>query len=108
MERLSIEQVNYGDHYIERGYCDKIQGFNGGLIEMSQNHLRIHNGNDSLETNIVFFEKDPFTISWVGKFSNGTPFRIVKPHPQFIAMTGNTITIASMYHDGYAVHFNII
>lgn len=108
MERLSIEQVNYGDHYIEREYCDKIQGLNGGLIEMAQNHLRIQRGNECLETELVFYEKDPFTLSWVGNFSNGTQFRIVKPNPQFIALTGNTITIASMYHDGYAVHFKII
>lgn len=108
MEKLSMEQVNYGDHYMEKSLCDKVQRLNGGIIDMSENHLKICAEDESLETEIEFYEKDPFTNSWVGKFSNGTQFRIVKPNPRFIALTGNTITIASMYHDGYAVHFNIV
>ena len=108
MEILSIEKVNYGDHFVEREYCDKIQKFNGGKLIMSQDHLKIENDADALETKIEFYEKDPFTDSWVGSFSDGTQFRIVKPNPLFVKLTGNTITIASMYHDGFAVHFNIV
>ncbi len=108
MDILSIEKVNYGDHYVERGYCDNIKNLDGGKIIMSQDYLKIENDANCLETKIVFYEKDPFTDSWVGNFSDGTQFRIVKPNPLFVKFTGNTITIASMYHDGFAVHFNIV
>lgn len=107
MEKLSIEKVNYGDHYVERSICERLKKFDGGTIIMTDNHIRVQNANDSLDTPISFYERDPFTVSWTGKYEDGTQFRIVKPNPQFLAITGNTVTFGSMYHDGYAVHFKI-
>ena len=108
MEHISLEKVNYGDHYIEKAYCDKVKNLDGGIISMTNSYLRIQNSSNMLESSISFYEEDPFTISWLGQFLDGTQFRIVKPNSRFISLIGNTITIASMYHDGYAVHFNIV
>ena len=104
MKSLSIEKVNYGNHYIERAICDKIQKWNGCSVECFNNRLTIGHEQFILRP----FEVDFITVTLQGQFSDGTPFRVVRPSERFVALTGDTITIASMHHDGYAVHFNMV
>ncbi len=101
-----MARINYGDHYVEKNICDFIRSLNGGTITMTSDHLSINKNGVLLETSVSICEEDVFTITWVGKFLDGTQFRVVKPKKQYSFMF-YPITIASMFHDGYAVQFNL-
>jgi hypothetical protein len=78
-----------------------------GTIQMTDSYIEISSQNCSLESSLTLFEKDAFTETWKGTFSDGTSFRIVRPNKNLTAIIGDSLTIASMLKDGFAVHFDI-
>ncbi|MGM9824276.1 MAG: hypothetical protein ACI30Q_07875 [Muribaculaceae bacterium] len=104
MKTLSLEKVNYGNHFLEKKIAEKIVLWDGKEIDVQDNYLVV-NGNLFSTDNL---ESDLLTTTLVSQFGDGTKFRIVRPCELFLQIAGDTITFASMYHDGYAVHFNIV
>ncbi|MCI1685135.1 MAG: hypothetical protein LKI46_05170 [Prevotella sp.] len=103
MRKIILDQVNYGDHYVEKKYCDLIKTFNGGEIELLDHLMILISFKDKLIFKIDFMEEDILTKTWKSHYSDQTEFRIVRPKFPI-----QIVTIASMYHDGYAVTFNLI
>jgi len=105
MKTLFLTKVNYGNHYLERNYCDRLKLLDGKNIELSETNIIV---DSDIRSSLTLYEKDSITTTWVGSYEDGTKFRVVCPNQALIPLTGNNVTIASMYKDGYAVHFNIL
>lgn len=107
MGKLEYNSVNYGDHQIERSLCDFFLSFNNGDIDITESKLCLDGQTYQLNCDIHLMESDFFTVTWKAQLDDGTEFRIVRPNEKIRTLTGNTITFASLYHDGYAVSFFI-
>ena len=108
MSKLSLESVNKGSHHDENDVCNFFASLNDAEIRISDTSLWLKKNNQLYSLPIQFMEKDFITDTWQGRLSSGDDFRIVRPNQRFLPLTGDTVTFASMYHDGYAVSFNII
>ena len=97
MKSLSIVKTNYGDHKAEESDCEYFASLNGWKVEISETSYDIH-----------IMESDFITDTWVGELRGGVKFRIVRPNRKMLPLLGDTVTFASMYHDGYAVHYNLV
>ena len=93
---------------MEKSYCDRFKNMDGAQISLTDNSVSIISPSDCLTSKLVLIEKDVFTVTWKGQFSDGMEFRIVGTNPAMAKLLGDSYSFASMLHDGYAVHFNII
>jgi len=107
MDTITIESINYGDYYIEEHFCEFLENFDNGILDFNDDYICLKGNNKTLTSKLSLFENDVFFTTWKGTYSDGTSFRVVCPKPSFKTIMGNTITIASLHHNGYAVHFNI-
>lgn len=107
--RIVLIKTNYGNHTSERDICERIANYDNAECTISDNYLKLSFENEILETSLTVFEEDTLTTTWLGKFENGTPFRVVRPADLYhkYNLGDEYMTIASTYHDGYAVHFLI-
>lgn len=79
------------------------------MCQISDNYLKLSIEKTILETSLTVFEEDFLTTTWLGRYKNGMPFRVVRPSNLYhkYNLGDDYITIASTFHDGYAVHFLI-
>ena len=105
--RIVLIKTNYGNRTSERDICERITHYDNAECSISDNYLKLSLENEILETSLTIFEDDALTTTWLGKYENGTAFRIVRPGNLYRKnnIGDNYITIASTFHDGYAVHF---
>lgn len=109
MKSLSLVKTNYGDHRAEESDCGYFASLNGWKAEMSETTLVLFSP-DGRTTNydIHIMESDFITDTWLGELPSEVKFRIVRPKREMLPLIGDTITFASIYHDGYAVHYNLV
>lgn len=109
MKSLSIVKTNYGDHKAEESDCEYFVSLNGWKVEISETSLVLVSlDGRTASYDIHIMESDFITDTWVGELRGGVKFRIVRPNRKMLPLLGDTVTFASMYHDGYAVHYNLV
>jgi len=106
---IALIKTNYGNHPSERDICKKIAKYDNAVCQISDNYLKLSIEKTILETSLTVFEEDFLTTTWLGRYKNGMPFRVVRPSNLYhkYNLGDDYITIASTFHDGYAVHFLI-
>lgn len=109
MYKASIFQKNITRHSTE---SEKAIGFENCEVEISKKRLRIiKNGVELLNTELKLLEEDFSTISYLGKYSNGVEFRVIRPTELSLENLKNrfdcetAFSVASVDPSGYAVHF---
>lgn len=109
MYKASIFQKNITRNSTE---SEKAIGFENCEVDISNKHLRINkNGIELLNSELKLIEEDFSTISYLGKYSNGIEFRVIRPTDSSLANLKNrfdcetAFSIASIDPSGYAVHF---
>ena len=109
MKSLSLVKTNYGDHRAEESDCEYFASLNGWKVEISETSLVLVSlDGRTASYDIHIMESDYITDTWVGELRGGVKFRIVRPNRMMLLLLGDTVTFASMYHDGYAVHYNLV
>lgn len=109
MKSLSLVKTNYGDHRAEESDCEYFASLNGWKVEISETSLVLVSlDGRTASYDIHIMESDFITDTWVGEFRGGVKFRIVRPNRKMLPLLGDTVTFASMYHDGYAAHYNLV
>lgn len=106
---IVLIKTNYGNRPSEHDICEKIAKYNNAECSISDNYLKLSIEKKILETSLTTFEEDFLTTTWLGRYKNDMPFRVVRPSNLYhkYNLGDNYITIASTFHDGYAVHFLI-
>ena len=106
---IALIKTNYGNHPSERDICKKIAKYDNAVCQISDNYLKLSIEKTILETSLTVFEEDFLTTTWLGRYKNGMLFRVVRPNNLYhkYNLGDDYITIASTFHDGYAVHFLI-
>ena len=109
MKGLSLVKTNYGNHRAEESECKFFGSLDGWRIDINESSLVLA-GPEGKATNydIHLMESDFVTDTWLGTLRNGSRFRIVRPNQNMLPLIGDTSTFASVYHDGYAVHYNLV
>lgn len=109
MKSLSLVKTNYGDHRAEESDCEYFASLNGWKVEISETSLVLVSlDGRTASYDIHIMESDFITDTWVGELRGGVKFRIVRPNRKMLPLLGDTVTFASMYHDGYAAHYNLV
>lgn len=109
MISLSLVKTNYGDHRAEESDCEYFASLNGWKVEISETSLVLVSlDGRTASYDIHIIESDFITDTCVGELRGGVKFRIVRPNRKMLPLLGDTVTFASMYHDGYAVHYNLV
>lgn len=105
--RIVLIKINYGSRPSEHDLCERIAQYDNAECSISEEYLKLSLENNIFETILTAFEDDTLTRTWLGKYENGTAFRVVRPSNLYREhnLGDEYITIASTYHDGYAVHF---
>jgi hypothetical protein len=111
MKRATIFQKNN----IPRPAPEEVKlilSLNNSLVDLTE--LRIHFENDRAiihELPLKFSEKDDFTITHIGRFESGKPFRLIIPRGISLELikskycADGAFSIGSLDHDGYAIAF---
>ena len=109
MLRANIFQENTSKKSIK---TQEVLNYDNCLVDISEKKLKILNNNQIiLNTNLNKIEEDFNTTSYVGLFTDGTKFRVIRPNKIPLANLQNefncisAFTIASVNPDGYAIHF---
>lgn len=109
MYKASIFQKNITRNSSE---SENAIGFDNCEVDISNNHLKIsRNGTELLNSELTLIEQDFSTVSYLGKFSNGIEFRVIRPTDFSLANIKNrfdcetAFSVASVDPSGYAVHF---
>lgn len=111
MDRANIFQESITSHSHPE-IVQFVQGFNHSLVEIKPNQIVIKKDNDITHKYVLtFLEEDNFTITYKGKFENGTPFRLIQPtgialeniKSKYKSKGG--FTIGSLDPDGFGIHF---
>lgn len=104
---IVLIRTNYGSRLSEHDICERIAKYDNAECTISDNYLKLSRDNDIFETKLEVFEEDSLTKTWLGKYEDGTDFRVVRPNTLYREnnLGDEYITIASTYHNGYAVHF---
>ena len=109
IKSLSLLKTNYGDHKAEESDCEYFASLNGWKAEIGETSLILVSPEGrTTKYEIHIMESDFITDTWAGELHGGVKFRIVRPNRKMLALLGDTVTFASMYHDGYAVHYNLV
>lgn len=108
--KIVLDKVNKGNHPNEYCYADYAKQFDNCDVIIDTKELLIKkNGKEVFRSIIMPYEEDSLTITYTGKWLDGSSFRIVRPGTGIISllqlMGKETITFGSMYPDGYAVSF---
>lgn len=96
----------------EQSSYDLVNGFNDADISLSKSLITINTKDgSSYQYELVFSERDTFTETFLGKFSNGNKFRLIKPVGAALEMTKlkssckDAFSFGSIDPRGWAVHF---
>ena len=83
------------------------EGLGGCSIQKSETNVQIFNGTSLiLDLNISKIEEDFLSVTYCAE-DRGVKIRIVCIKPQLAARVGDTITFASLFKSGFAVHYEI-
>ena len=111
MYRANVfRENNY--YYEEQDELAFVLGFHHSLIELTNSCLEVYlkNGN-KLKYSLEFNENDGNTTTHIGKFTNGTPFRLIQPIGMALDIAilkhqaKGYFSIGSVKPDGYGVFF---
>lgn len=91
---------------------DFVLSLNHSLVNIKDKRIKIKDlKKNTYKYSIEFFEKDPNTITYIGKFDNGDSFRLIQPYGFSLEMikskhnSKGAFSIASLNSDDYAIHF---
>ena len=111
MKRAAIFQTNNIPR-ITSEEVELILSFNNSLVDLTESKIRFDNEKGiTHEFPLKYSEKDNFTITYIGKYKNGNPFRLVMPLGLSMELLKTNyraeggFTIGSLDHDGYAIAF---
>lgn len=89
-----------------------VESFHHALVTISENELKVELNNESVEKfHLQFLEEDAFTLTQLGKFSNGTSFRFIQPIGAALEMakmdqnSKGGFSIGSIDPSGWALSF---
>jgi hypothetical protein len=112
--KLKLLKINHGSCPNEMLFCKKAASFNNALINLTENKIDlIISGQVIFSSLLEKIEEDFLSKTYRGLYSEGIPFRLATSS-EFVKKTilsqgkNDSITIASMKHDGYAVHYDIV
>jgi hypothetical protein len=109
--KTTIFQRNFlsGD---EKSSYDFVNTFDGADIILNTKQIKITTKAGSAhQYELSFTERDAFTETYLGKFSDGNKFRLIKPVGVALEMTklksscNDAFTFGSVDPRGWAVHF---
>lgn len=100
--KLEFIKANPGSRYNEENDFAKAQSFNGATITITEKVIEIKTNHDTIKFNLTEWERDFLFTTDKSEYPNGGDLRILQ------SSIMNTITFASLYKDGYAVHYNLI
>lgn len=114
MNKLHLTKINPGSYSRDKAICDRLKGFNNALIDLSSSSVKITVKDKSVfVSRLQKVEEDFMSETFQGTYEDGVPFRLVLPGATVKAvmkMQGaqESLTIAAMTGDGYAVHFDMM
>lgn len=104
--KLSLIKANPGSRYGESSEFEIAKSFNGATILISDEKIVIDTcAGKHYVFNLIEWEEDYFYSTKKASYPSGKELRILQIKMRSL---GNTITFASMYGDGYAVHYDKI
>lgn len=112
MNTLQLSWVTVGSHPDEVSYFEFAKTFHECQFEMTDDKFVVlKKGRVFFSTDIDLYEYDHVYQTHCGKYGDGKRFRIIQANnelkPLAILKGVDTLTIGSMFSDGYAVRFKI-
>ena len=112
MNTLQLSWVTVGSHPDEVPYFELAKTFHECQYEMTDDLFVVYrNGREIFASNIELYESDHIYKTHRGQFENGKRFRIVQASDELKPLAKangvDSLTIGSMFSDGYAVRFQI-
>jgi hypothetical protein len=113
MKTIKIKSVIIGSVPNDKIICDWLQSFNLGYCEITNNKIIVRKGDKELISEIRKIEEDTFSETFLGKYPDGTAFRLIRPAgvaKQIFDQRGEpeSITFGGLTGDRYAVYFDLI
>ena len=91
-----------------------VENFDEAEVVFSNNSIRINTKDDQVHNyQLVYFEKDVFTETFLGQFENGSTFRLIKPIDFTLKITklktgaADAFSFGSIDPRGWAIHFHL-
>lgn len=107
MKKLKLMRINSGEFFTEEKYIDIIEAFNNGMVKVTETNIVVVKSNNKIfESTLVKTEEDTLTVTYQGKFMDGTAFRLVKPS-KLMSQNDSVIVFGSLSGDGYAVRYEM-
>ncbi|MEH1009453.1 hypothetical protein VDP25_17070 [Winogradskyella sp. ECml5-4] len=112
--KLKLDSANPGSISKDNAIFEWIKSFDQAELNISESTIEIiPKSGKILKSELKKVEEDFLSETYQGTFDNNTPFRVIRPgkESRFIMdLTGDvdTLTIANMSGNGYAVHFDVI
>ena len=104
--KLSLIKANPGSQYGEKSEFEIAKSFDGATIIISDERIVINtSAGNQYVFNLIDWEEDYFYSTKKASYPSGMELRILQTK---IDALGDSITFASMYGNGYAVHYDII
>lgn len=102
--KLSLIKANPGSLYGEETEFAIAKSFDGATISLSNDEIKIVSlQGDNYVFNLIEWEEDYFYSTKKSTYSNGKELRILQTKMKSL---GDNITFASMFGNGYAVHYD--
>ena len=110
MKTLLLDRVVVGSHPDEVVYFELAKQFHEGQVEISNDTFTIYKGGRVIfSTKIALYEHDHIYKTYRGNWDDGKMFRIIQAsdelRPLAEAMHADSLSIGSMFSDGYAVFY---
>lgn len=112
--KLKLDSANPGSILKNDQKFEWIKSFNDAEVDISETYLKIiPKAGGLLKSELKKIEVDYLSETYQGFFDDKTAFRVIRPgkDARFIMkISGDveTLTIADMSGNGYAVHFDIV
>lgn len=104
--KLSLIKANPGSRHGEETEFTIAKSFDDATISISDNEIIINStSGHRFIFKLVEWEEDSFYSTKKSSYPNGEELRILQTK---MPILGNTITFASMFGNGYAVHYDKI
>lgn len=110
--KMKLHKVNPGSRPDERKYAEISSKYDNCDLIISDNEMVIRQNKQIVyHTELFLYEDDGLTTTYLGTWPDGETFRIVRPGRQVMELVRllgqETITLGSMFPDGYAVSYLI-
>lgn len=100
--KLQFIKANPGSRLNEEIDFNKAKNFDGATITITDKVIVVTTKYNNITFNLTEWECDFLFITDKSEYPDGGDLRILR------STIMNTITFASLYKDGYAVHYNLI